>query len=234
VGATFLRHADEQTIVAVAALKQATAQLGETDFRSWGVLGCNQRPGRAIAAWNFARYGTEGAWGVSPHIVPHRCLHSLSGALTLLLKCEGPNFGVGEPEGVLPLALSWLAQNRAPGLWIALTDLDPELPPNPEVPTAAPGTLIHALVLALQPVSTPPAPKTPAPSAAPLRLRLRSLPTDAVAPRWDVSRVEAWLGGHVPGDWILPGGMLVERTGNLPRSAAGSRLLTGRLQEIRS
>jgi hypothetical protein len=225
VAPTFLRHADEQTVAAVAALNQTMASglLRDVDFRTWGVLGCIQCPGRAVAAWNFERFKTEGAWGVSPHIIPHRCLHSLSGTLSLALKCEGPNFGIGEPETLLPLALAWLAQGRVPGIWVALTAVDPERPPNPEVPTATPGTVVHALTLALVRET----------ASAQLRLRLRHGPPGPDR-SWDLSRLETWLLGHVAGDWHLTGGLAIERSGTLPRIPDGAHLCVAGLQEVRS
>lgn len=222
LSAAFLRHADEQTVAAVAALVQAIPQVRETAFRTWGVLGCNHQPGRATVACNFARYAKEGAWGVSPHIVPHRCLHSLSGTLSLALKCEGPNFGVGEPETLLPLALAWLTQGRVPGLWLALTSIDPELPPLPDTTTPTPGSVVHALVLALTPAGV-----------APLRLRLRPVPTALPPSAWALPRVEAWLAGREAGDWALPGGLVLERHAGAPRVPAAARLLVGNLQEVR-
>ncbi len=220
---TFLRHADEMTVAAVAAVTRALAhsELTSPDMRNWGVLGCLPRPGRALVAHSLARFQSEGAWGISPHIVPHRCLHSLSGTLSLALKCEGPNFGVGELEAMFPLACAWLSQGRVPGLWVVLTETEPDLPPDLARPTAPPRNGVHALALALLPES----------AEGPMRLRIR--PGNATSDGWDLAHVENWLAGREGLDWPLRGGLTVERRGALtaPPEAPGRGVNC--LQEVR-
>src|SRR5262249_52347900 len=94
--ASLLKHADDQTVVALAAVAHAIREhrLETTDFSAWGVLAGPRYPGRAALVPALARFRAEGAWGMSPHLIPHRSLHSLSGTLSHALKTHGPNFGV--------------------------------------------------------------------------------------------------------------------------------------------
>jgi hypothetical protein len=73
-----------------------------------------------------------GAWGVSPHLIPHRTLHSLSGTISQALGIHGPNLGVGGgPESaveIMHVAGVFLAEGRFPGLWVVLSGWDPEPP----------------------------------------------------------------------------------------------------------
>src|SRR5262249_53454786 len=101
-------------------------------------------------AYALQRYATEGAWGVSPHLIPNRSLHSVSGAVSLALKIHGPNFGVGGGPGclleVLRTATAVLHGDRLPGVWVVLTAWDPE--PTPDGRNAPPAEC-HCLGLAL-------------------------------------------------------------------------------------
>src|SRR5262249_2336298 len=122
--------------------------------------------GRPTMAASLQRFDAEGAWGVSPHLIPHRSLHALSGTVSQALKVHGPNFGVGGGPGceaeLLLAAAALLHGQRLPGVWAVCTRLDPELPPRPDG-TSAPGTACLALALALPP---------PDPGGAGRRLRL--------------------------------------------------------------
>src|SRR5437764_3439991 len=86
--------------------------------------------GRAAMAQALQRFAAEGAWGISPHLIPHRSLHSLSGTVSQALKIHGPNFGVGGgPNGAaeaLQAAAALLAGDRLPGVWVVLTGWEPE------------------------------------------------------------------------------------------------------------
>jgi hypothetical protein len=100
------------------------------------------------------RFAAEGAWGVSPHLIPHRSLHAISGTVSLALKMHGPNFGVGggprAAAEVLLSAAAMLTCRKLPGVWVVLTAQDPEGPPD-EAGRHAPGTCFAALALALVP-----------------------------------------------------------------------------------
>jgi hypothetical protein len=153
---TFLKHSDEQTVCGLAAVFQAIHehQLGDTDFSNWGVLAGPLFLGRNTVGAALARFAAEGAWGVSPHLIPHRSLHSLSGTVSHALKIHGPNYGVGGGPGAVSEALlnaaALLHGQRLPGVWLVLTQMDPELPPIPSG-QPVPGTSGVALALALVP-----------------------------------------------------------------------------------
>jgi hypothetical protein len=129
----FLKHADEQTIVGMAAVYQAIqrGRLNGRRFTDWGVVAGPRFLGRATMAVALQRFVLEGAWGVSPHLIPHRSLHSISGTVSQALAIHGPNFGAGggpdsAAEAML-VAVSLLGQGRVPGVWVVLTELHPEL-----------------------------------------------------------------------------------------------------------
>ncbi len=130
--ATFLKQAEDQTIVGLAAVAEAMRRLGltESSFSAWGVLGVPRFLGRVAMVAAIEKMRVEGAWGISPHLIPHRLLHALSGAVSLAFKIRGPNFGVGGgPSGVseaLLTAAAMLGEARLPGLWVVMTGFDPE------------------------------------------------------------------------------------------------------------
>jgi hypothetical protein len=133
---SFLKHADEQTVAALAGVLQAAQDYGLQLERmnDWGVLSAPRYLGRVALAQSMIRFAAEGAWGLSPHVIPHRSLHSVSGTLSQALNLEGPNLGVGGgcqagAEAVL-LAGSTLAAGGIPGLWITVTGFVPEVVPT--------------------------------------------------------------------------------------------------------
>jgi hypothetical protein len=132
----FLKHAEDQTVTGLAAVCQAIGnfQLAKYNFNDWGVLGAPRFLGRVAMHGAIQRFLVEGAWGISPHLIPHRLLHAVSGTVSLALKIHGPNFGVGGgPSGVSEsflAAAALLEGARLPGLWVVLTGCDPE--PNTE------------------------------------------------------------------------------------------------------
>lgn len=148
----FLKHSDEQTVAGLAAVLQAIERhgLGKEPFAHWGVLAAPHFMGRTIMTTSLRRYAAEGAWGVSPHLIPHRTLHSLSGTISQALKIQGPNFGVGGGPGseaeCLKAAAALLAD--VPGVWVVLTGWDRSagLGPNDE-PTSQ--SICGAIALAL-------------------------------------------------------------------------------------
>jgi hypothetical protein len=161
--ATFLKHADEQTVAGMSAVFHAVATHGlapdgSTDgFREWGVVAAPRFLGRSAIASDLPRFAAEGAWEVSPHMIPHRSLHSLSGTVSQALKIHGPNFGAGggpgsEAEGLLA-GVALLQGMRLPGVWVVFTRLDPELPDDGTSGRPVPGTFCRGLALALVPVN---------------------------------------------------------------------------------
>jgi len=152
-----LRNADEQTVAAVAAIRRALENMGNPDpsrFESWGVVAASRFLGRSNLVLALDRFKVEGPWGVSPHLIPHFALHAQAGALSLILGGHGPNLGAGGgmfagTHGILT-ALSWLDSGLVPGVWLVLTNWDPEYRPaldgEPREPTHC-----EALALALAP-----------------------------------------------------------------------------------
>lgn len=160
VPTSLLKHADEQTIAGLCAVYQAIVNGGlqATCFCDWGVVAAPRFLGRPTMAAALQRFASEGAWGVSPHLIPHRSLHSISGTISQALKIHGPNFGVGGGPNrtveALLAAAALLNGKKLPGVWVVLTCLNPELPPD-ETGRSAPGTEAVGMALALTPMSLP-------------------------------------------------------------------------------
>jgi hypothetical protein len=153
-----LKNADDQTVAALAAVAEAIRihGLAARDFRNWGVVAAPRFLGRATMGHVLHRFRQEGAWGISPHLIPHRSLHAVSGTLSLALQIHGPNFGVGagplaESEG-LAVAAALVSSENVPGVWAVLTGYDPEvIPPDPAatVPDAQAGYVPPCIAIAL-------------------------------------------------------------------------------------
>jgi hypothetical protein len=162
--AAFLKHADDQTVAGLAAVFRAINQHGltGTDFTRWAVLAAPRFLARAALAQALKRFALEGAWGVSPHLIPHRSLHSVSGTVSQALKIHGPNFGVGGgPCGAAKAVLAaaaLVADPRLPGTWLVLTGWNWE--PGLEAPTEpsrnghAEAATCSAVALALRPANS--------------------------------------------------------------------------------
>jgi hypothetical protein len=162
--ATFLKHADEQTVVALVAVFEAIRAHGlapagaASPFRDWGVLAAPRFLGRPTMTSALPRFQIEGAWGVSPHVVPHRSLHSPSGTISQALKIHGPNFGVAggpgnELEGLLA-GVVLLHDMHLPGVWVAFSRLEPESDSDSTTGRAGPGVKAVGLALALTPLAS--------------------------------------------------------------------------------
>ncbi|MFM7185561.1 MAG: hypothetical protein ACKO4Z_12435 [Planctomycetota bacterium] len=114
----FLRHADEQTVVAVRAVLEASTLLPEPVAAArCGVVAAPCQAGRIATARSLALLQTGGAVTVSPHIVPHCSLHSVAGAVSVAFGMHGPHVGIGGG----PDALS-------EGLFTALSLIDSGMP----------------------------------------------------------------------------------------------------------
>jgi hypothetical protein len=142
LAASFMKHLDEQTVAALAAVSHAVHDhaLVGTDFTDWAILGAPRYLGRQALAVALQRYQLEGAWGISPHLIPHRSLHSVSGTVSQVLKVHGPNFGVSgglhAADEALLTGATLLAGDHLPGVWLVLTGYNPE--PVPEKADAPP------------------------------------------------------------------------------------------------
>jgi hypothetical protein len=129
---SLLKHADHQTVLALAALLRAADRAGwrERSFGGWGVIAAPRFLGRINAAVAIDRYGQSGAPGVSPLLVPTLSLHAVAGSLSLAIKAHGFNYGVGGGPGHLAEALvAGLAargDNDVPSVWVVATGFDPE------------------------------------------------------------------------------------------------------------
>lgn len=141
---SLLKHADGQTITALKAVLQAREILGETTLTDWGVIAAPDLFGRVSIAQTVHRFQKEGAWGVSPHLIPHQSLHAVSGTVSQVLKIHGPNFGIsggpnGAPDAFL-VAASMMMDGALPGLWLILSGYETEWIPaadgnHPAAPT---------------------------------------------------------------------------------------------------
>jgi hypothetical protein len=154
--ASFLKHSDDQTMVAlVAVLHAMSPQKRElAAYRDWGVVAAPTMFGRDYMSLALDRMAAEGAWGMAPHIIPHGTLHAASGTVSQALRSHGPNISVGNSlggpvEGFL-VAACLLADERLPGLWLVMTGFDPEKFPNIDG-----DVYCEAIALALTAVSEP-------------------------------------------------------------------------------
>jgi hypothetical protein len=189
--ANFLKHADDQTVVGLAAIFHAIAnhKLHDVPFTAWGVLAAPRFLARAAMITGLQRFLAEGAWGVSPHTIPHRSLHSISGTVSHALQIRGPNFGVGGGHGgnveVLVAAVSLLERGRLPGIWVVWTAQEPD----GEMDLAGhgdPNTICRALAVALTPTTLE--------GRAPrLQLEVGGAPTDNPLPCKDFFYLETLI-----------------------------------------
>lgn len=153
---SILKHADDQTMLALLAVLEALEihRWRDQSFADWGVIAAPTFFGRVNSALAIQRYRQEGAWGVSPHLIPHQSLHASSGTISQLLKIHGPNFGVGggpnpAPDSLL-FAAALLADGSLPGLWLIVTGHESEWIPAADG-AAVPPPICQAAALALTP-----------------------------------------------------------------------------------
>jgi hypothetical protein len=122
-----LRHADEQTVLALAAVRRAAVDsLGP--FADWGVIVAPRWQGRAGTATFVERFHAIGVRGVGPHAIPNLCLHAGAATVSLCLGARGPVFGAGGgpahvTDGLLA-ALAVQLGRDTPGTWLILTEWD--------------------------------------------------------------------------------------------------------------
>ena len=211
----FLKHVDAQTILGMAAIDQAlrdsctAADSPMRDLRRWGVIGAPRFLGRAGLTPVIANFHLEGAWGVSPHHVPHRSLHSFSGTVSQAFGMRGPNFGAGggpgcEIEGLLAAA-STMAGTDLPGLWLLITRVEPELTPVNGC-HIDPNSFVEAVALGFVPLA----------AGCPLQLELtHGMPASESVEPFDLGTLAAMLHhleqGHETSAALGTAGLLVLR-----------------------
>jgi hypothetical protein len=152
-----IRHSDDQTVAALGAVYAALEPVGRQEpgqYRDWGVVAAPRFLGRGQLVNVIARFVAEGAWGVTPHMVPHYALHAQSGTLSQVLGIHGPNLSVGggmdaAVQGFVT-ALTWLTTGTIPGVWIVLSGWTPEYVPD-DAGNAADDPECLAIALALVP-----------------------------------------------------------------------------------
>jgi hypothetical protein len=127
----FLKHADEQTVVAIQAVDRAIRDRGldASTHRDWPIIAAPRFPGRLAGIDSLKRFKSGGGPALSPHLIAQHSLHSVSGALSVLLGSRGINFGVGGGADALReglLAALTFAGERESGAWLVLTAWNPE------------------------------------------------------------------------------------------------------------
>ncbi len=160
LGNSVLRHSDEQTLAALVAVRDAVNRLPTPpeSFDKWGVVFSTRYLGRSAFAQALTKFAVDGPWNVSVQVVPNRSLHSPASMVGLALGCHGPCVGVGggldgETDAWIT-ASSLLDQQKLPGMILVFSGWEPDNGIDVEgVPLAV--TSCTALVLALQPISTP-------------------------------------------------------------------------------
>lgn len=144
----FLRHADEQTVVGLAAVLRAMqdATLAGERYEAWGVIAAPVFPGRLGGAGTFTKFREGGCAAISPHIIPQNSLHSVAGAISVGLGMHGPNFGIGGGQEALAegltVAMSLVSDENLPGLWLVLTQWTQEPVPDGRGSTATETTCL--------------------------------------------------------------------------------------------
>jgi hypothetical protein len=180
---SLLRHADEQTVVAVAAIQRTllSPNLAGLDFGGWGVIAGPCWPGATGAATAMRQFTREGHRTASPHVIPHYSLHSPAATISLAFRCHGPAFGVsggpGHVEETLLVAVAAMFAEELPGLWIVLSDGDP----------TGSESRGRAIALALRPASL---------VQGGWRLGYDAAPAAATPPRATMNGLLAYLGGQ--------------------------------------
>jgi hypothetical protein len=151
--AGLLNHAEDQTVVAVAAVLNAidAGRLQREAFTDWGVVAATCFQGRVPVAGSFEKYHRQGPLSVSPLIIPFMSLHSTSSMISLALGIHGPSVGVGGGSGefvqALMTGLALQGEPDLPGVWMVGTGWDPELLPGTLADSPPP--VCRAMALAL-------------------------------------------------------------------------------------
>jgi hypothetical protein len=156
--ASALRNADEQSVVGLAAVISAMRQanLTKEQCAEWGAVAAPRYLGRLTLTAAVRRFRIDGAWCMTPHIVPHQSQHAVAGVISQLLCVRGPCLGVGAGPGgcaeAAQTAATLLDGESAPGVWLVMTGWDPE--PVLDEQNRLPAEVVcHALALGLTPAA---------------------------------------------------------------------------------
>src|SRR5262245_4950089 len=204
IPASLLKNADDHTVAALAAVLDLVAENGwqERSFRDWGVIAAPVIFGRFGLAQALDCFRKEGAWGVSPHVIPNHSLHAVSGTISLTLQMQGPNFGIGGGAGAFNeaflVAAGMMSDQSLPGLFVVLTAMDPEyIPADGQGGDAARPFTCFAAAFALE---------SGAASSGELQLKIAAGTNDASRPLLSMPEfVSAWEKGPALGAWNLAG-----------------------------
>jgi hypothetical protein len=123
-----LRHADEQTVLAVAAVLRAASTRPLGPFTEWGVIAAPRWPGRFGVAAAIEKFHAVGVRGVGPQAIPNLCLHAAAATVSLAVAAHGPVYGTGGgpahvADGLLAGLTAQIAR-ETPGTWLVLTNWD--------------------------------------------------------------------------------------------------------------
>src|SRR5262245_66087485 len=67
---TNLRYVDDQSVAALAATLDAIGERNIAEFRDYAIVAAPRAIGKIMLAASMEKNDTEGAWGVSPQIIP--------------------------------------------------------------------------------------------------------------------------------------------------------------------
>jgi hypothetical protein len=156
LSAGFLKNSDDQTVLALTAVGRAMISLGRLTacYQEWGVVAAPNLISRLGTLQSLLAFRKDGAWGISPHLIPHHSLHAVSGTVSQALRIHGPNFGIsGGPNAAAEAflaAATLISENNVPGLWVVLSGHESEwVPQASDYRTGAP-TCCLAAALALE------------------------------------------------------------------------------------
>ncbi|HND51721.1 MAG TPA: beta-ketoacyl synthase N-terminal-like domain-containing protein [Pirellulaceae bacterium] len=153
-----LKLVDEQTVVAVTTILRAIEEAGwqNRSFSDWGVISAPRYFGRDRLASGYERYQRSAVRGMSPLLIPNAMLNAVSGTASVALGTHGMNFGVGGSSGqlhdLLLVGASLLQMKQMAGLWMVLSQWDPE--PHPGEANSSPSpqpSMGYGIALALVP-----------------------------------------------------------------------------------
>ncbi|MGH7193040.1 MAG: hypothetical protein ACREJM_05820 [Candidatus Saccharimonadales bacterium] len=152
----FLKHSEEQTLAALAAVSAALDHFRfADDFGAWAIVSSTRYLARSAFAAVIDKYQVDGPWGVSVQAIPHGTPHAVASTLSLALGIHGPCIGAGaaagdEPQSLLSAA-SLLQAPRRPGAWLIFSAWSPEPPTDGGGKPAAEAVCLAAALAVVNP-----------------------------------------------------------------------------------